>query len=95
VVRTAGLRQEQVHLLPWSELQSSHIPGPSASGNGDPLVRVRLKSGRILVFDHQHGEAPQNWAALNRFLQRGSLPTAADAEPAAKIEPWPAPWPIN
>jgi hypothetical protein len=74
IVRTAGVWREQIHLVPWRDLQSTENTSFGTGGQSDPWVRVRLSSGRRLIFDHQHGSAPQGWAALARFLHKRSLP---------------------
>jgi hypothetical protein len=74
IVRTAGIWQDQVHLIPWQELPSNSIPRTQINSSRKSGVRVRLVSGHKLIFDHENGVAPQTWAALSRFLQKRSLP---------------------
>lgn len=86
ILRTAGIWEERVQLISWAELQASHVPDPTGKENADAWIRVRLTSGRVLIFDHQNGVAPQSWAALNRFLQKRSLPvTVPDGLEAASM----------
>lgn len=85
IVRTAGIWREQIHMVPWRDLQSLDAPVPSPEGRPDPWVHIRLISGRKLIFDHQNGTAPQSWAALGRFLQKRSLPETTTGQWATQV----------
>lgn len=80
VVRTAGWWKETTTLVPWNDIRTGDIADSESHGSNDSLMRVRLRSGAKLIFDHNSGNAPQSWAALNRFLEKCSLP-GSPAEP--------------
>ncbi len=80
VVRTAGWWKEITILVPWSDIRTGDIADPRSHTAGDSLMRVRLRSGAKLIFDHDSGNAPQSWAALNRFLEKCSLPGSPDEQ---------------
>lgn len=84
IVRTAGIWREQVHMVPWRDLRTLEAPHLHEIQASDPWVRIRLCSGRRLIFDHYHGSAPQSWAALGRFLQKRSLPDSSATEFAVR-----------
>lgn len=76
VIRTAGWWSERTDLVPWRDIRTARIAEPTAHASSpDPLVRVHLKSGATLIFDHAYGQTPHSWAALTRFLEKCSLPT--------------------
>ena len=80
VVRTAGWWKETTILVPWSDIRTGNIADPETHTTSDSLMRVRLRSGAKLTFDHNSGGAPQSWAALNRFLEKCSLPGSPDEQ---------------
>lgn len=78
IVRRAGWWKEKTDLVQWSDIRTANISEPNLDSPLDPLVRVHLRSGAKLIFDHGAGTAPQSWAALNRFLEKCSLPGAPE-----------------
>lgn len=76
IVRRAGWWKEKTDLVQWSDIRTANISEPNRESPVDPLVRVHLRTGSKLIFDHSAGVAPQSWAALNRFLEKCSLPVA-------------------
>ncbi len=87
VVRTAGCWRERVHLHGWNEFRTGDLqkPGDVALSRHDPLLRVDLRSGTRLAFDHHGGEAPHGWAALHRFIEKCSVPELDPAAPTATL----------
>jgi hypothetical protein len=80
VVRTAGWWKEITILVPWSDIRTGDITDSESHATHDSLMRMRLRSGAKLIFDHNSGHAPQNWAALSRFLEKCSLPGSPDEQ---------------
>lgn len=80
VVRTAGWWKETTILIPWNDIRTGNLAAPTSQAGTDSLMRVRLRSGAKLIFDHHAGNAPQSWAALNRFLEKCSLPGTTETE---------------
>ena len=80
VVRTAGWWKETTILVPWNDIRTGDIADWDSHAENNSLLRVRLRSGAKLIFDHNSGHAPQSWAALNRFLEKCSLPGSPEEQ---------------
>lgn len=87
VVHTPGVWAPRIDLLPAGEFGE---PGPTAGRRirgfdpaaGPGSVRVRLKSGRVLLFDPE-GRLPAGPEALEAFLRWRTYPDAGGADDAA------------
>lgn len=87
VVRTAGCWRERLQLHGWNEFRTGDLQelAQVARSRRDPLLRVDLRSGVRLAFDHHGGEAPHGWAALYRFIEKCSVPKFDQAAPTATL----------
>ena len=76
MIRTAGGWRERIILESWNQF-SGGARTTSTDQTAPSMLMVRLRSGRVLIFEPLRAEVSHGWVALHRFLDRCSLPESS------------------
>lgn len=74
VIKTAGIRRERINMVAWHELSTGQVMSVRGPADLETGLRIRLRSGRMLMLDLHGSDTPHGITAVHRLLDKCSLP---------------------